>query len=219
MRPGYLSRGHQACTRCGTPLEWRYALLEIDVTRSPVAVPPAGHPDVSLRWLQPKDAHAWYAVLRLPEVTAQTSWSLASAEDLKPILAACGQDASASQVRLAIVDTEGALAGSIGFHSINSQHGTAEIAYELAPDYWRRGIASAVCDEVVAWAWQRFGWQRIQASVLDTNAASAGVLRRCGFNLEGRLRRYRRVAGVSRDFDVYSRLAEPSGEVLSSTAG
>jgi hypothetical protein len=39
------------------------------------------------------------------------------------------------------------------------------------------------------------------------------------FDLEGRLRRYRRVAGVSRDFDVYSRLAEPSGDVLSSTAG
>lgn len=188
------------------------------MTRLPVAVPPAGHPDVSLRWLQPEDAHAWYAVLRLPEVTAHTSWSLASAEDLTPILAACGQDASASQVRLAIVDTEGALAGSIGFHSIHWQHGTAEIAYELAPHYWRRGIASAVCNEVVAWAWQRFGWQRIQASVLDTNAASAGVLRRCGFDLEGRLPRYRQVAGVSRDFDVYSRLAEPSA-VLSSTAG
>lgn len=189
------------------------------MTPSPVALPPAGVPGVSLRWLRPEDAHAWYAVLRLPEVTALTSWSLSSAEDLLPILEACGDDASASQVRLAIIDDQGVLAGSIGFHSINVQHGTAEIAYELAPHYWRRGIASAVCNGVVAWAWRQFGWQRIQASVLDTNVASAGVLRRCGFEHEGRLRRYRRVAGVSRDFDLYSRLPDASTDALNSTAG
>ena len=56
------------------------------MTPSPVALPSAGVPGVSLRWLRPEDAHAWYAVLRLPEVTAQTSWSLSSAEDLLPIL-------------------------------------------------------------------------------------------------------------------------------------
>lgn len=189
------------------------------MTSSIVGLPSAGHPGVSLRWLRPEDAHAWYAVLRLPEVTAQTSWSLSSAEDLLPILAACGDDASAAQVRLAIVDAQGVLAGSIGFHSINAQHGTAEIAYELAPPYWRRGIASAVCNAVVAWAWQQFGWQRIQAAVLETNTASAGVLRRCGFEHEGRLRRYRRIAGVSRDFDLYSRLADDAAGALNWTAG
>ena len=45
----------------------------------------------------------------------------------------------------------------------------------------------------------------IQATVLDTNQASVGVLERCGFEREGLLRHYRQVRGEPRDFWMYAR--------------
>ena len=51
--------------------------------------------------------------------------------------------------RLAIIsDLVGELIGTIGFHTVSDVNRTAEIAYDLAPDYWGRGIASAVCSSV-----------------------------------------------------------------------
>ena len=170
-------------------------------------LPSSGHAEVRLRPLLRSDADAWFACLSRPGLLEHTSWQLASVADLAPIFDALEAPAPATQIRLAIVDAAGALVGSIGFHSIHAQHGSAEIAYELVPEYQGRGIASAVCRQVCAWGFSSFGWQRIQACVLDTNAASAAVLRRCEFDYEGRLRRLRRVAGQSRDFDVYARLA------------
>ena len=174
--------------------------------------PSSGHPDVTLRWLQRGDAQAWYDYLRLPEVIGQTSWALSSIDDLSATFAALEPEAASPQLRLAIVDGGDALVGTLGFHSINPQHGSAEIAYELSPAAWHRGIATAVCRQVVPWAFAHFGWQRIQAVVLDTNHASARVLHRCAFQQEGRLRGFRRVGGMPRDFDIYARLrGDPAG--------
>ncbi|WP_411850691.1 GNAT family N-acetyltransferase [Stenotrophomonas sp. LGBM10] len=172
--------------------------------------PASGHPDVTLRPLLRSDAPAWFACLSRPGLLRHTSWQVASVAELAPLFDALEAPEPATQIRLAIVDTAGTLVGSIGFHSINPAQCSAEIAYELVPEFQGRGIASATCRQVCAWGFARFGWQRIQACVLDTNAASAAVLRRCGFEHEGRLRRLRRVAGHSRDFDVYACLA-PDG--------
>lgn len=170
-------------------------------------LPSSGHPDVTLRWLQPDDAHAWYDYLCLPQVVGQTSWTLSSVDDLAPVFDALAPRAAVPQLRLAIVDARHRLVGTLGFHSINAPHGSAEIAYELSPAVWHRGIATAVCGQVVPWAFACFGWQRIQAAVLDSNHASARVLHRCAFQHEGRLRSFRRVGGVPRHFDLYARLA------------
>ncbi len=61
------------------------------------------------------------------------------------------------------------------------------------------------------WALRELGFARIQATVLDTNVASAGVLERCGFQREGLLRRYRLVRGEPRDFWMYARVNAAQG--------
>lgn len=174
-------------------------------------IPPSGHPEVSLRPLVRGDADDWYACLTQPGVLEHTSWQLSSVDDLAQLFDALETPRSPTQIRMAVVDPAGALVGSIGFHSIQWPHGTAEIAYELCPAYWGRGIASALCQSVSRWALAAFGWHRIQACVLDTNVASAAVLRRCGFQHEGRLRHFRQVRGVARDFDVYGLIAADGG--------
>jgi ribosomal-protein-alanine N-acetyltransferase len=116
--------------------------------------------------------------------------------------------APTSMRRMAMIDRErGVLVGTIGFHTISEMNRSAEIAYDLAPDCWGRGIASAVCAAVTAWAFAQYGLVRVQATVLDTNLRSDKVLKNCGYSYEGLLRAYRMVRGTPGNFRMYARLS------------
>ncbi|WP_342345264.1 GNAT family protein [Pseudomonas fluorescens] len=174
-----------------------------------INVPPSSeHPAVFLRQLERSDANDWYTYLTLPEVFEHTSWDLHSIEDLLPMFDAFDSTSVDSVRRLAIVDNHSQqLVGTIGFHSLSNANQTSEIAYDIAPSHWGKGIASAVCDAVTRWSFSAYGFVRVQATVLHTNARSENVLRRCHFQHEGLLRSYRMVRGTPRDFLLYSRLS------------
>jgi RimJ/RimL family protein N-acetyltransferase len=74
----------------------------------------------------------------------------------------------------------------------------------VRPECWGRGIAGAACRAALQWGFGDRGWQRIQATTLESNVASQAVLRRCGFALEGRLRNFRIVRGEPRDYLMFS---------------
>ncbi|WP_412023768.1 GNAT family N-acetyltransferase [Burkholderia cepacia] len=174
-----------------------------------IAAPPhSGFPGLSLRQLERADLDAWYAYLSNPDVVRHTSWNLRSRDDLLPLFDSIESAGPDSIRRLAIVDTaSGALAGTIGLHTVSSANRSAEIAYDLAPSHWGRGIASALCAAVTAWAFAEGGFMRIQGVVLTGNAGSARVLQKCGYRYEGLLRAYRMVHGTPGDFAMYARLA------------
>ena len=169
-------------------------------------LPELGLDDLLLRPLREADAAAWHAYLRDDAVTRHTSWQLDGPDMLVRLIRGYGQPAESHSLRLAIVTADGALAGTIGLNEISASARRAEIAYDVAPPYWRRGIATHACEAMTAWALRELNFARIQATVLDTNVASAGVLERCGFQREGLLRRYRLVRGVSRDFWMHARV-------------
>lgn len=159
-----------------------------------------------LRPLKPADIDAWYRYLSMPQVVEHSSWNLACASDLQPLLATFDPHDPRAPMRFAIVDGNATFVGAIGFHTISADGQTAEIAYDLDPAYWGRGIATACCQAVVAWGFERRGYACIHATALDSNAATARVLQKCGFSLQGKLPRYRRVRGVARDYWLYSKL-------------
>jgi [ribosomal protein S5]-alanine N-acetyltransferase len=173
-----------------------------------VRVLPILHHDlVALRPLRRSDAAAWHAYLTLPEVFEHTSWNLRSVGDLASNFDSYESADPASQVRFAIVmRSDGALAGTIGFHTISRMDRTAEIAYDLAPAAWGKGIAAAACQAAVKWAYAHLGLLRVQATVLESNLRSMRVLEKCGFEREGYLRCYRIVRGRPGNFWMYSRL-------------
>ncbi|MGR3910648.1 GNAT family N-acetyltransferase [Burkholderia sp. SR8] len=172
------------------------------------ALPRSGFPGLSLRQLERADLDAWYAYLSNPDVVRHTSWNLRSRDDLQPLFDGIESAHPDSIRRLAIVDdASGALAGTIGLHTVSTANRSAEIAYDLAPPYWGRGIASALCASVTAWAFADGGFVRVQGVVLTTNAGSARVLQKCGYRYEGLLRAYRMVRGVPGDFALYARIA------------
>ncbi|RQT65381.1 N-acetyltransferase [Burkholderia cepacia] len=174
-----------------------------------IAAPPRSClPGLSLRQLERADLDAWYAYLSNPDVVRHTSWNLRSPDDLLPLFDAIESTDPDSIRRLAVIDdASGALAGTIGLHTVSTANRSAEIAYDLAPSHWGRGIASALCAAVTAWAFADGGFMRVQGVVLTSNAGSARVLQKCGYRYEGLLRAYRMVRGTPGDFAMYARLA------------
>jgi ribosomal-protein-alanine N-acetyltransferase len=169
-------------------------------------LPVLDHPLAALREMRQADIDPWFRILTQPAVHEHTSWNLASASDLR----AYGEQdrAPGSLVRFALVRRDdGAVIGSAGFHSVSPIHRTAEITYDLAPEFWGHGIARTACTALTFWAIDHVGLLRVQATTLSTNTRSMRVLEACGFEREGLLRRYRLVRGVPGDFWMFARLA------------
>ena len=176
------------------------------------SLPSCNHPLVEIRPLLAADIPHWYAYLRDPEVVRHTSWQLRDIHDLYALFNSYQLEGKETPLRFAIAErcadgSTGRLIGSMGFNQRSVQHRHAEIAYDLAPDWWGRGIATTICQDACEWALQSQRWLRVQACVLDTNAASIRVLEKAGFEREGCLRSYRVVRDAPRDFFMYARVA------------
>jgi [ribosomal protein S5]-alanine N-acetyltransferase len=169
------------------------------------ALPECDHALVALRPIEAGDLSSWYEYLSLPVVFEHTSWNVASAAELAPYVWTSEASAASSFLRFAIVlRSNNQLVGSAGFHTVSPRNKTAELAYDLAPGVWGKGIATHVCAKLVQWAHADVGMVRVQATVLDSNTRSARVLQRCGFEREGLLRSYRMVRGRPGDFNMHA---------------
>lgn len=161
-----------------------------------------------LRPFRAGDAVPWSAYLSDPRVTFHTSWGATDLATIESVVQRLRADyASKASWRWAIArDTDDCLVGVCGFSTWSMVHRTAEVAYDLSPDYWSRGIGTRAVQAVLGWGFSSAGLNRVQAVVLPSNVASLAVLSRCGFTKEGVLRQYRIVRGEPRDFLLYSRL-------------
>jgi len=168
-------------------------------------LPQSGHPLVKLRPIVATDIPVWFSYLTDRAVYEHTSWNVQSPDDLVDYVWSSSTRDPASLTRFAIAlrSTDGFI-GTAGFHSVAPYNRTAELAYDLAPQYWGKGIATHVCGLLTGWAHQSCRILRVQATALRSNERSARVLARCGFELEGLLRSYRMVRGVPGDFWLYS---------------
>jgi [ribosomal protein S5]-alanine N-acetyltransferase len=78
---------------------------------------------------------------------------------------------------------------------------SAEIGYWLGEPFWGRGIATEVLRAMTEYAFAHFDICRLEAGVFDWNPASARVLEKAGYTLEGRAR-----LGVIKDGRLGDRL-------------
>jgi ribosomal-protein-alanine N-acetyltransferase len=186
----------------------------LPVSLSPKAANPfAGHklPKLELehyeiRPMQAGDLQTWYNYLSLPEVMEHSSWALKSPQDLQQFVQAQDWTSSQAQTKFAIANDQDQLIGSIGFHTISISNLSVEIAYDLSPAYWGKGIISAACRSLTKWAHEDLGFVRVQACVVDSNSRSLQVLERCGFQREGLLKSYKRIRKQSRDYWILSHI-------------
>jgi ribosomal-protein-alanine N-acetyltransferase len=96
---------------------------------------------------------------------------------------------AASPLSVFAIATGTEAVGSIGLMLGQDVHRyTAELGYWLAEPYWGRGIVTLAVGAMVEYAFGELGLQRVHAEPYAPNLASARVLEKAGFRLEGRMR-------------------------------
>lgn len=96
------------------------------------------------------------------------------------------------------------LIGSIGVTGINRMHNRAEISYDLAKEYWQKGIMTTALNALVKYAFDEMKINRLEAYALKGNSGSRAVLTKCNFTLEGELKQHRKHRGVYKDIGIFS---------------
>ena len=106
------------------------------------------------------------------------------------------------------IEVDGEAVGSIGLTLQGDVYRhTASITYYLGEAYWGRGIATEAVGAFTAHAFRTFDLRRIEARVFARNTASARILERNGYALEGRFRNQIVKDGALLDGLLYARLA------------
>ncbi|MBH8555461.1 GNAT family N-acetyltransferase [Nostocaceae cyanobacterium CENA357] len=82
----------------------------------------------------------------------------------------------------------------------------AEIGYELAREYWRKGLMTEALRAIIQWGFQQLDLNRIEAFVMLENTASIKLLGNLGFVEEGLLREYGFWKGKFHDLKIFSLL-------------
>jgi ribosomal-protein-alanine N-acetyltransferase len=107
------------------------------------------------------------------------------------------------------IEVDGAAIGGIGLRlQEDVERVSAELGYWVGEPYWGRGIATAAVQAMTAYGFERYGLSRIYAVVFDWNPASARVLEKAGYSLEGRMRRSAIKDGTVVDQLLYSFVRE-----------
>ena len=161
-----------------------------------------------LRPLRAADAAALYAILRDPVVTELTSYPEVTTQLVDMMIErslsrwAAGEP---SRWGVALPDDD-QLVGTCGFNDWSQAHRWAEIAFDLSPTQWGKGVMRRAVAAANQWAFQQDQIDRVQAFVRVDNHRSIRLLERSGFEREGCLRRYRVCRGQRHDFHVYGLL-------------
>ncbi len=94
--------------------------------------------------------------------------------------------------------------GSVGVSGVNRNHNRIEASYDLAKEYWGRGVMTLALKAALKYAFEEFKFNRIEAFAMPENVGSYKVLEKCGFVFEGNLRQHRFHNGRYVDIGIYS---------------
>lgn len=105
-----------------------------------------------LRPLRLSDAPAFHAYLSDPRVIDHTSFPHLDLPAVEAMIARQLEGyAAATSCRWALVDASDLLIGTCGFTNWSLPHAHAELAYDLSPTFWGRGLMRAAARQVLSW--------------------------------------------------------------------
>jgi ribosomal-protein-serine acetyltransferase len=99
------------------------------------------------------------------------------------------------------------IAGVAGYHEIDWQHGQVELGYWLAADRQGKGLMTRAARELVRFAFEELGLNRVGIKTATGNARSRAIPERLGFRHEGVIRESERLYDRFVDLDVHGLLA------------
>lgn len=131
-----------------------------------------------------EDAPRLAAYRRDPEVARYQGWSAFSDEEAQAFVADmhAGEPGVRGQwYQFAIgLLPDGALIGDIGLKLRGDDPSTADVGYTLAAAHQGRGLASEAVRALVGLVFERFGVERVVATIDDRNERSIALARRLG---------------------------------------
>ncbi|MBW7455647.1 GNAT family N-acetyltransferase [Paenibacillus sepulcri] len=151
-----------------------------------------------LRQLRISDDHDLYSVYADAQVTRFLDWyGPGSVEEARELIQSWNEHYEMkSLLPWGIArKTDDALIGTIMYMPLRGTFETEPlfpitIGFELARPYWNQGLMTEALEEVTAYGAHHIGAHRIQADVRPENEASIRLLKKCGFKVEGLLKKY-----------------------------
>ncbi len=102
------------------------------------------------------------------------------------------------------IELNGKVVGGIGFDSIGQDE--AEIGYALGKKYWNKGIVSEALKIVTDFGFEGLKLKRITAHIFPQNKASARILEKNGYKLEGLLKKHHSKGKKLSDALLYAKI-------------
>jgi ribosomal-protein-alanine N-acetyltransferase len=167
-------------------------------------------PTLTLRFAEPADAPALFALARDPEVTRFFSWGpYRRVEEAEAYIARLpGERASGRHLDLLIDHRDHGPAGVIGLGEWSLRDRRAVVGTWLGRAHWGTGVNREAKALLARLAFDAFGLERIGAYAAPANPRSQRALEKLGFVAEGTLRAYHRHGDTVHDVRVFSLLRE-----------
>jgi ribosomal-protein-alanine N-acetyltransferase len=93
--------------------------------------------------------------------------------------------------------------GTVGLYTNNFHH-RAELCYDLAKPFWRKGVMTEALSRVLDFCFDKGEFMRIEAVTMTDNEASQAILKKLGFEFDSLMRNYRYYEGDFYDVNMYS---------------
>ena len=162
-----------------------------------------------LREILTQDAEAIFAIRSDYEVTRLNTGAaytdMYQAHDLIDGMRRCYRERT--ELRWGVtLKPDDTVIGMIGYNYWNRQDRRASVGFDLLRAQWRKGIMSEALQVVLRFGFEHMNLNRIEADCSADNVASAGLLKKVGFQQEGVQRQQYHEGGVFYDLMLFGLL-------------
>jgi len=166
-------------------------------------------PALTLRYAEPADAPALFALASDPEVTRWFSWGpYASEDEPRAYIARLeGERERGERLDFAIEHREHGVVGVTGLSELSRRDRRAMVGTWLGREHWGSGANAESKALILHLAFAVCALQRVGAYSNPDNARSTRALERLGFRHEGVLRAWHRHGDTHHDVNVFGLLA------------
>lgn len=166
-------------------------------------------PRLALCFMEEAHLDGLYRIFSHPEVMRYWAWPAWERPEQAIEMLAGVQEGyrSGEALRLAVeLRAERTLIGTVSLFHFHTPSRRAELGYALGRPYWGAGYMHEALQALLQYAFESLELNRLEADIDPLNLASARVLERLGFQLEGRLRERWIVNGETSDTWLYGLL-------------
>ncbi len=154
--------------------------------------PPLLGKRIILRPLQRKDAAALVKFANDKLIALYTRlpypYRLQDAVDFIPQTQQRQREEKSYELGIELKETK-EIIGMMSIRDIDSQNKSGEVGYWIGRKYWKQGLGSEALQLMIRFGFNKLKLKRLCAKVLHPNRASASLLVKYGFVLEGRMRK------------------------------